>query len=83
MATIGTLPNIEREMRDFVQTQRLFHKQISDLLNQKYPGIRGFSPMSVRRYCRSLGISKTSQLNDAQLDQAIVQSVAEVISMMS
>ena len=30
-----------------------------------------------------LGISQTSQLNDAQLDQAIVQSVAEVISMMS
>ncbi len=65
-------------MWSFVEDQCLSHKQISQFLIQKHPTIRGLSPMSVRRYCQSKGIHKTSRLDDVQLDQAVVSGVAEV-----
>ena len=38
-------------MRDLFIHQRKIHVEISDILKQMYPGEKGFSERTVRRYC--------------------------------
>ena len=65
-------------MRKFVEDDGLSYKQISDILNQMFPGERGLSPMSVKRYCCDVGIHKTSRLNDTDLDVIVTRGIREV-----
>ena len=78
MAAISSLPGIESCMREFVEELGLSYVLISEVLKRMYPDVRGFSPMSVRRYCRTRGIRKTSRLDDVQLDVEVTTGIMEV-----
>jgi len=44
------------EIKHLVLNKRKTHKEISDILKERNPGIKGFSVMSVRRFCVRYGI---------------------------
>jgi len=51
------------------------HQQVSNELKLTYPGVRGFSLHSVKRFCREKGIKKMSDIDDQQLDDVISKAV--------
>ena len=55
----AALDDFEDFVREKVEKCRLSYKQISTLLQEKYPGRRGFSERSVQRFCSRTGIHKT------------------------
>jgi len=78
MATLGDIPGIEVVVRDRVEQQRKSHGEVSAELQPLYPGVRGLSCMSVRRYCSQHGIHRTSRVDDATLDRIVTLNVAKV-----
>ena len=40
-----------RYVRELVEEQEKTHREVSDILRQKHPGVQGLSERSVRRYC--------------------------------
>ena len=78
MATLEEIPGIEAVVRDSIEQQRKSHGEVSAELQQLYPGVRGLSCMSVRRYCTQHGIHKTARVDDATLDQIVTSNVAKV-----
>ena len=61
-----------------VKEERKTHKQISDELNGLYPGTRGLSVRSVRRFCDRFDIHTTALLSDEDLDRVVSSSIAKV-----
>lgn len=53
------------------------HKQISAELQIRFPGIRGLSERSVRRFCEKYGIHKPRGL---ELDRLVEEAVQEVLA---
>ena len=47
-------------------------------LQQRYPAVRGLSARSVRRYCNSNGISRSSRLSSSEVDDAVERAVSLV-----
>lgn len=70
------------EFKDFVREkvvmERCTHKQVSDQLQQFFPGERGFSVRSVERFCKDKGISKTADIDDQNLDEVVTSAVLQV-----
>lgn len=58
--------------------RRKTHKQISDELKCLFPGVRGLSTRSVRRYCESHNIHSLSMLSNFDLDRVVSSSIAKV-----
>ena len=54
------------------------HNQISVKLNGLYPGVRGLSIRSVRRFCEKHDIHATSLLTNEDLDRVVSSSIAKV-----
>ena len=54
------------------------HSRISIELQQLYPGIRGLSSRSVRRFCSERGIHYSSGFTNSQVENLVEQSVAQV-----
>lgn len=69
-------------MQDFVRTkierERRTHREISEQLQAMYPGLRGCSTRSVRRFCNHHGIHGTSRLKEEQLDRVVSANVRKV-----
>ena len=65
-------------VRALIVEGRWTHKQVSNLLKEKYPDKRGVSEISVRRYCEVHNIHKTSRLTDDQLDVVVNNAVCQV-----
>ena len=78
MSTLETLPCIHALILKRVQEERKSYKQISEELKGLYPGVRGLSVRSVRRYCDRYNIHTTSLLSDDDLDRVVSSSVAKV-----
>ena len=78
MATLEGLPGIELFIHQRVEEQRKTHQEVSDELMLLYPGVRGLSRMSVRRFCSEHNIHKTSRLDDHTLDRAVALNVMRV-----
>ena len=78
MATLEVLPGIHTIIMRRVQQERKSHKQISEELKGLYPGVRGLSMRSVRRFCEKHDIHTTSLLSNEDLDRAVSSSVAKV-----
>lgn len=57
-----------QEVKFLVEAQRRSHEEIAWLLQHRYPGQRGFSARSVRRFCQENNISARSGLDDASLE---------------
>ena len=67
--------------KDFIKSllqQNYSLKDISVLLENKYPNIRGFSLRSVERYCNIHGLS--SRLKKETLESIVSDAVQEVIT---
>jgi len=81
MAAYMTLDSIVG-MQDFVRTkiekERKSHRETSEQLQAMYPGIRGCSSRSVRRFCYHHEIHRTSRLKEEQLDRVVSASVRKV-----
>ena len=78
MATLATLPGIHSLILKRVVEERKGHQQISEELKALYPGVRGLSARSVRRFCDEQHIHTTSRLSDEDLDRVVSSSVAKV-----
>lgn len=78
MATLETIPHILSFVSRRVE-ERKTHKQISEELNRLYPGIRGLSARSVRRFCDHHDIHSASLLADEDLDRVVSSSIAKVL----
>ena len=65
-------------MRDLVVTQGKTHSQVSLLLQEAYPGKRGLSSRSVRRFCLKNGIHAQNRLSNEELEHYTKEVVARV-----
>lgn len=66
----------EEELLEFFK-QRLTYRQISDVLKQRYPGVRGFSVASIKLHCKKKGLS--SRLSGEFVASSVDDAVREVI----
>ncbi len=69
---------IEGYIREMVVVKKMTHENISDSIQQQYPGVRGLSSRSVRRFCHEHGIHSTSRLPQSDLIRVISSAVAQV-----
>ena len=74
MSTISVLDDV-LGLKSFIQVklveERLTYKELSELLQKNFPGIKGLSTRTLQRYCSNEGIQKTSKLSDDALDRVI------------
>ena len=77
MAT-RSLDDFEGYIRNKVEQDHLTHREISERLEAKFPGVRGFSIRSVGRFCQEKRIHKTSRLSQAEVEQVVAEGVAKV-----
>ena len=78
MSTLERLPGVGSLIVRRVNVERRGYKEISEELKAMYPGIRGLSVRSVRRYCCMYNIHATSMLSSSNLDRVVSSSVAKV-----
>ena len=76
MAT-GFSAEVEQFIRESRENGKTL-KEISDSLQDLYPGQRGFSVRSVERFCQQHDIHKTSQLQSAELCRVVATAVSQV-----
>ena len=75
---MAALEEFEDFVRDKVVVERCTHRQVSDELQQSFPGEKGFSVRSIERFCSKKGISKTSDIDDQDLDEVISSAILQV-----
>ena len=75
---MAALEQFEDFVREKIVVERCTHKQISDELQQSFPGKKGFSVRSVERFCSNKGISKTCDIDDQDLDEVVSSAVLQV-----
>lgn len=76
--TMAQLKQFEDFIRDKIEKEQWTHEQLSRYFSAKYPGERGFSIRTVRRFCAEKNISKTTKLCDADVDECISEAIAQV-----
>ena len=59
---MAALEQFEDFVREKIVVERCTHKQISNELQQSFPGEKGFSVRSVERFCSNKEISKTCDI---------------------
>ena len=77
MAT-WSLDDLEDYISHKVEQDHLTHREISQRLQARFPGVRGFSIRSVSRFCQEKGIHKTSRLSQAEVEHVVAEGVAKV-----
>ena len=75
---MATLDALEDFVRDRIETDHWTHRQLSDYLQNAYPGERGFSVRSVQRFCGEKNIHKTARINTDDLHQAVADAIEKV-----
>ena len=80
MAVLESVSGIADIISKMITEERKSYESVSRELKtyHLHPTLRGLSARSVRRYCESHGIHRSSRLNDQQLDVAVRSSVARV-----
>ena len=68
------------EMKSLVLTKRKTHQEISNILKERHPDMRGLSAMNVRRFCNESGIRTRTTLDDSEIEKEVTKSITEVIS---
>ena len=74
------LDHLEDFVREKLEEDRWTHAQVSECLQQSYPGEKGFSTRSLQRFCREKDIHKTSRVSMNVLNQAVGDAIAKVSS---
>ena len=79
---VVTFPNMNdfsaEYIKDLVITQRKKHSDVSLLLKERFPGKKGLSSRSVRRFCLENGIHLHKRLSNDELEQCTRDVVARV-----
>lgn len=78
MTTLEAVSGIEKYIHQCVEVEHKTHTQVSQLLQEKYPGTVGLSNRSVRRFCRAKNIHATSRLSPSELSRAVSSAVSQV-----
>ena len=68
------------EMKSLVITKRKTHQEISNILKERHPVMRGVSAMNVRRFCNKNGKRIRTTLDDSEIEKKVKKSIAEVIN---
>ena len=68
------------EMKSLVLTKRKTHQEISNILKERHPDMRGLSAMNVRGFCNENGIRTRTTLDDSEIEKEVTKSITEVIS---
>ena len=54
------------EMKSLVLTKKKTNQEISNILNERHPDMRGLSEMNVRRFCNENGIRTRAFFDDSE-----------------
>ena len=54
----------ENMVIDLIKNKKLSYNEVSEVLGGVYPGLRGLSWRSVRRFCNERGISSRTSVQD-------------------
>ena len=54
------------------------YREISECLHTMFPGYRGFSDRSIRRFCEKRGIHRSARLKGSDLNRVVATAVKEV-----
>ena len=65
-------------IREKIEVYRWTHKQLSDFLQQLYPGSTGYSVRSVERFCSEAGMHRTSRLDQYHVDTHVREAIQKV-----
>ena len=79
MASGNKLSKHEPYIRHRIEVDKITHRQLSEELQNRFPGIRGYSVRSIECFCREKGIHKSSRLSDVQVQEVVAEAVAKVI----
>lgn len=72
------ITGIETMVKQMVELHRQTHEKVSEELQKMFPGKRGLSSRSVRRFCSEKGIHSSSRLEQLQLSQAVANAISKV-----
>jgi len=64
-----------------IQDDKKTLREVRQVLEQVFPGTRGISERSVRRFCAKHDIHSTDQISSKDLDSVVSSAVAEVSSL--
>ena len=78
MAALERIDGIKSFIYENIVVERKSYKEVSEALQQRYPGLKGLSDRSVRRFCRQHGIHATSRLSQTELARVISSAVCQV-----
>ena len=68
------------EIKPLVLTEIKTHQEISNILKERYPNMRGLSAINVRRFCNENGKKTRTTLNDSEIEKKVTKSIAQVIN---
>ena len=75
---MSALNRFEDFIREKVERDHATHDQMSQELTRTFPGERGFSARSVRRFCQEKNIHKTSRMSAPEVNSAVQEAVLKV-----
>ena len=73
-----TIPGLCDIIRHEVVVAKKTHAQISQELQDSFPGQRGFSIRSIQRFCENHDIHSSSQLSELQIDMLVTSGLSKV-----
>lgn len=67
-------------IKKLVEKQAKTHREVSDILRQRYPRVEGLSERSVRRYCATNNIQRhDSGLTSVDVDNVVASAITVFI----
>ena len=78
MATLKGMAGVESYIRERIEVDHETHEQVSQALQQQYPGTTGLSSRSIRRYCCDNNIHATSRFSWSELSRVVGTAVSQV-----
>lgn len=78
MTALEQIPGIDGYIRGMVESGHKTHEEISKILQDQYPAMRGLSSRSVKRYCHTHNIHATSRLSKPELTRVVATAVSQV-----
>ena len=70
------MENVERSLIERFFEEGKTYEQIKNILQDFYPGERGFSVISIKRYCRKHNLSPRT--DEKYIDEIVAEAVDEV-----
>ena len=69
---------LEELVKEKIENERWTYKKLSTHLQELYPGTKGISARSLRRFCSSRDIHRTSRLSEHEVDIVVSGAIAKV-----